>query len=158
MKKIFLILMFLFTGLLAGKITIATNDSDFFEIIFQVEQNYNKYKELFLSKDITQETVIAQIKKESNFDKYTVSYKNAIGLMQILPSTARIYNKNIDIYDLFNINTNIEIGIEHLAWLCKKYTTKKEILQRYFWGNKKQLTENYFRSITDLENKIKKGE
>jgi len=42
MKKIFLILMFLFTGLLAGKITIATNDSDFFEIIFQNEKAWQR--------------------------------------------------------------------------------------------------------------------
>jgi len=158
MKKIILIIIFLIAGLFAGKVVIGTSDCDFLTILFHVQQNYNKYKDLFESKGITQETILAQIKKESNFDKFKLSDKNAVGLMQVLPTTAKIYEKNIDIYDLFDIDKNIKVGTSHLAWLCKHYETKQEILQRYFWGNKKQLTENYFRSITNLENLIKKGE
>ena len=63
------------------------------------------------------------IRQESTFQADAVSHANAIGLMQILPKTARLlakqlkirYNKNT----LFDPNANIELGMLYIANLTK---------------------------------------
>lgn len=62
------------------------------------------------------------VQAESTYRKKEVSHKNAMGLMQILPETARevynkIYKKEININRLFDIDTNIEIGCFYLNYL-----------------------------------------
>lgn len=52
----------------------------------------------------------AIIKVESNFDVCATSPKGAIGLMQILPSTAKLFEPGISIRELYNPVVNIRIG------------------------------------------------
>lgn len=104
---------------------------------------------------ITEQEIIALIKKESEFNPLARSHKNAIGIMQVLLNTARQYKKDITENELFELEKNIEIGIKHLDYLAGQYKDKKEILQRYYWGNKKQLTYYYYWGIIRYANKIK---
>ncbi|MDN5303283.1 MAG: soluble lytic murein transglycosylase [Fusobacteriaceae bacterium] len=93
------------------------------KLIFKV----NYYEEVyFYSKkyNIEDKLVLAIIKVESNFNENAISYKGAVGLMQVMPSTAswitKKYNFNRE-YDLLSPIDNIEIGIMYLSYLNKKF-------------------------------------
>jgi len=79
--------------------------------------------------NISQNLVYAIIKTESNFNQFAVSHAGAIGLMQVVPSSA-----GIDAYKyvkgkkwkptnsyLFNAQNNIELGTAYIDILNKKY-------------------------------------
>lgn len=57
---------------------------------------------------------------ESGFDPTVKSWAGAIGLMQLLPETAKSYGE----FDLTNPEDNIMVGVEYLSWL-DKYWAKK---------------------------------
>ncbi len=68
----------------------------------------------------------AIIKAESNFDNNTVSHKGAIGLMQLMPTTAEEIAQKMgmpveseDI--LYNPEKNIQIGVSYYKNLLTKY-------------------------------------
>jgi len=63
--------------------------------------------------------VAAVIEAESGFDARAVSPMGAIGLMQIMPSTAASYGfKRSEMYDPAK---NVEVGIRHLKMLHERY-------------------------------------
>jgi len=57
--------------------------------------------------------VRAVIKVESNFNPQAVSRKGAVGLMQLMPSTAR----GLSVTDPFDPQQNVEAGVRHLRSL-----------------------------------------
>jgi soluble lytic murein transglycosylase-like protein len=57
--------------------------------------------------------IMAMIKVESNFMPYAISSAGAVGLMQLLPSTARTMN----IEDLYAPKENIEAGVRYFKYL-----------------------------------------
>jgi len=57
------------------------------------------------------------IKVESNYDRYAVSPKGALGLMQLIPSTARRFG----VSDAFNPADNIQGGAKYLRYLLELY-------------------------------------
>lgn len=59
----------------------------------------------------------AIIKVESNYQANARSPKGALGLMQVLPSTAAQYGN----YNLLNPKENITVGTRHFAYLMNKY-------------------------------------
>jgi hypothetical protein len=60
-----------------------------------------------------------------------VSPKGAVGLMQMLPSTA----KDMGVQDIFNPEQNIMGGAKYLAYLLKKYGgDEQKALAAYNWG------------------------
>ena len=65
--------------------------------------------------------VAAIINTESSFDKNKVSSKNAVGLMQVLPSTAAYIAADDVNLDLFDAATNIRIGVKYLTYLINKF-------------------------------------
>ncbi|RME57638.1 MAG: lytic transglycosylase domain-containing protein [Candidatus Dadabacteria bacterium] len=84
--------------------------------------------------------VISIIEAESRFNPYAVSAKGAVGLMQILPSTAEYISKKYSIpwrgrSGLFNPSYNILIGCAYLHYLMKKFNQNlKYTLMAYNWG------------------------
>jgi membrane-bound lytic murein transglycosylase F len=70
-------------------------------------------REMALSYNWDWRLIAAIIMQESNFDRYAESWVGAMGLMQLMPKTAAIYN----IEDLSNPRENIRGGIEYLTWL-----------------------------------------
>lgn len=59
----------------------------------------------------------AIIKVESGYQIDARSPKGALGLMQVLPTTAVQYGK----YNLLNPKDNITVGTQHFAYLMKRY-------------------------------------
>ena len=69
--------------------------------------------------------IFAIIKAESNFDYDVVSNRNAIGLMQLVDSTAKDVALRLKIdYDentLYNPDENIMLGVKYFSLLYEKY-------------------------------------
>ena len=57
--------------------------------------------------------IMAMIKVESNFMPYAISSAGAVGLMQLLPSTAQ----NMNIGNLYAPKENIEAGVRYFKYL-----------------------------------------
>ncbi len=61
------------------------------------------------------------MKQESAFNADAISVSNAIGLMQIIPPTARDLDPGIEIFELFDKDKNVAMGSKYLRQLLKKY-------------------------------------
>jgi Transglycosylase SLT domain len=61
--------------------------------------------------------VRAMIKTESNFNRWAVSNKGALGLMQLIPETGRRYG----VRDFFDPQQNVDGGVHYLKFLLDKF-------------------------------------
>jgi len=61
--------------------------------------------------------VEAVVERESNWRSCAISPKGAVGLMQLMPSTAQY----LRVHDRCNIDQNISGGVRHLAWLVQRF-------------------------------------
>lgn len=69
----------------------------------------------------------AIIRAESQFNPRALSYKDAEGLMQILPNTSDIVNKDlkeVTCNDLFSPEVNLRVGMHYLASLISSFDSK----------------------------------
>ena len=101
--------------------------------------------------------VRAVVKVESNFNPNAVSRKGAMGLMQLMPSTAR----QLKVKNPFDPEQNVDAGVRHLKQLLESYGGDiKLTLAAYNAGSgavarssgvpRFAETQNYVRRITNL--------
>lgn len=87
----------------------------------------NSYEDLIHSASsrhrVDADLIRAVIRVESGFDSSARSHKGAMGLMQLMPETARLYN----VVDLYDPSANIEGGVRHLKLLLGKYRGDLEL-------------------------------
>lgn len=115
--------------------------------------------------------VAAIIYSESGFKNDAKSKKNAIGLMQIMPATAKLFllknNEEFNENVLFDAEKNIEIGCWYLNYLLKKYRDETTVLAcynagegnvlRWMSGNDKlEKTQIGFNETLNYVNKVQK--
>jgi murein DD-endopeptidase MepM/ murein hydrolase activator NlpD/DNA-binding PadR family transcriptional regulator len=76
--------------------------------------------------------VASLIKQESGFDTHALSHAGAMGLMQLMPGTAR----GLGVNNAFDPEQNVAGGTQYLADLIKKYNGNIEhALTAYNWGS-----------------------
>ncbi len=137
---------------LKSKLDLKSQSLNIDEIIETFSNKYN----------IDGDFIKAIIKQESNFNPKATSKKGAMGLMQLMPKTA----KSLGVVDAYNPLENIEGGVKYLKGLLDKYDNNKQLaLAAYNAGSgavKKyggippyKETQNYVNSIMNSYNKIK---
>lgn len=88
---------------------------------------YSEYVEKYSEEnDLDKYLVYALIKTESNFDPEVKSSSNARGLMQLMQETAvemsnNLENESVELYDLYDPETNIKLGTTYLSYLLNLY-------------------------------------
>ncbi|WP_051640657.1 lytic transglycosylase F [Thiomicrorhabdus sp. Milos-T2] len=82
---------------------------------------FEKYAEFF---DFDWYLIASQAYQESGFKQNLVSRANAVGIMQIKPSTAK--SKIVNIPNIQDLETNILAGIKYLAFIRDFYFDKPE--------------------------------
>ncbi len=75
--------------------------------------------------DFSWPMIAAQAYQESRFDQDKVSPAGAIGVMQLLPSTAA--DKAVGIPDITSLEDNIHAGVRYLHWLRETYYSDDSI-------------------------------
>lgn len=89
--------------------------------------------------DMEPELVLAVIRVESGYYNFAVSQVGAMGLMQLLPSTAEelALDRGLDWYGpqtLFDPASNVALGVAYLSWLRERYHDTGVALAAYNWG------------------------
>ncbi len=115
--------------------------------------------------DLSADLLMAIIHAESHFNPQSVSNSGAVGLMQLMPATARRFKVN----DRQNPNQNIRGGAEYLNLLMTlfddnldltlaAYNAGENAVKRY--GNKippYNETQNYVKKVRDLYSKYQQN-
>lgn len=118
MKKIIIIIIIIVSILLLLKLQILPQ---------LYPQKYSEYVEKYAQKyEIDPLLIYSIIKTESNFKVDAKSNSNAIGLMQVMLSTAQEMGKSLEIEqiteeELYKPEINIEIGVRYFKSLLEKY-------------------------------------
>ena len=138
--------------ILAAIILIATINLRNIILKINYPQTYSEYVEKYAQEfEIEKELIYAMIKAESNFKAEAISNKEAIGLMQILESTAKEVAEELELEleitkeEILNPETNIALGSKYLSNLIKKY------------GNIELAIASYNAGIGNIDNWIESG-
>jgi len=89
---------------------------------------YYKYRDIIL--DIAEKygldpaLIHSIIAVESDYNRFSVSHKGAVGLMQLMPGTARDYG----VKDMYDPRENIEGGVRFLKDLDKKFKGREDLV------------------------------
>jgi soluble lytic murein transglycosylase len=83
--------------------------------------------------------VLAVMHVESRYDTFAVSNRDAMGLMQILPSTGEWMARKMGVpwegpQTLFDPIVNVKIGVAYLRELADRYGSIHTALSAYNWG------------------------
>ena len=93
----------------------------------EIEILARKYGRRF---DVAVPLVMAVVKAESNFDPQAVSKKGALGLMQLMPGTAKL----LRVSDPFNPEENIRGGTQYLSMMLERFGEPRHALAAYNAG------------------------
>ena len=140
---------------LKSKLDLKSQTIDIDEIIQTFSDKY----------DIDSDFIKAIIKQESGFNTKATSKKGAMGLMQLMPQTA----KSLGVADAYDPAQNIEGGVKYLKQLLDKYDNNRELaLAAYNAGSgavKKyggvppyKETQNYVKAIMSNYYKTKEAQ
>ena len=91
----------------------------------QLNKKYDKIIKTIATKHGLESSLIHSIiRAESNYNTYSISSKGAVGLMQLMPETAKIYS----VRNPFDPRENIEGGVRYLKDLIKLYDRKTDFV------------------------------
>lgn len=85
---------------------------------FKVPAKYRAKIRMLANKyNVDESLIIAVARAESSFNPFAVSRKGAVGIMQLMPDTARQYG----VTNRYDADQNMNAGVKHLKYLNKKY-------------------------------------
>ncbi|WP_112480539.1 lytic transglycosylase F [Vibrio variabilis] len=87
--------------------------------IDQLEKLVSLFKKYADQYDFDFLMIAAQAFQESRLNQNKVSPKGAVGIMQVLPSTAR--DQNVNIKNINNIDNNVHAGVKYLRFIRDRY-------------------------------------
>lgn len=93
----------------------------------------NTIIEKSIAYDLDPILALSVAKVESNFEGDALSHAGARGVMQIMPATA-LGEFNISADQLYDITTNIEIGVKYLKQLMNTYDQRLDIALSHYNG------------------------
>jgi soluble lytic murein transglycosylase-like protein len=77
--------------------------------------------DIALSEGLRPDVAFPLVRLESGFDPRARSVVGALGLTQVLPSTARLYEPGLTEEQLFDRDTNLRLGFRYLGDLLDRY-------------------------------------
>lgn len=113
-----------------GELEVARLQLDRVDAIMQYSTHYRLPADLAtavydvaLSEGIDPALAFRLVKVESAFNVRALSHVGAVGLTQVLPSTARLYEPGLTMQQLYDRDTNLRIGFRYLRDLLDRYPT-----------------------------------
>ena len=138
-------------------------DTEQFDDSYLIKQSVLKWSNHY---NVDSMMIFSIISVESNYRINVVSSKGAIGIMQIIPTTAKYMS---DMYNipyknkncLYDYDTNIRIGIAYVSYLSDKFDNdRNKILKAYNAGPSKVKTsrKNYYvKRVDKIQKRIEKN-
>lgn len=139
---------------LKSKLDLKAQTTNIDEIIETFSNKYN----------VDSDFIKAIIKQESGFNPKATSKKGAMGLMQLMPKTA----KSLGVEDAYNPMQNIEGGVKYIKSLLNQFDNNQKFalaaynagpnaVKRYGGIPPYKETQNYVNSIMSIYNKVKEA-
>ncbi|MDK2871592.1 MAG: hypothetical protein PWQ16_944 [bacterium] len=133
---------------------------DSFKEDSSIEDVVNRASKLY---KLDPKLVMAVIEAESNFNPKALSPKGAMGLMQLMPDTAR----EMGVRDPFDVEENIMGGVKYLNYLSEKYKGNLELVlaaynagpgavDKYGGIPPYKETQDYVRKVLSIYRKLKR--
>lgn len=144
MEKYFSILI-----LILSIYAFSESEIEYFSSSYQMASIDKHINEYSFKYGLDPDLIRAVIKVESNYNPKAVSPKGAIGLMQLMPSTAKL----MGVKDPYNIEENIYGGCKYLKFLLEEFSGDLKLaLAAYNAGKEKVLQ---YRGIPPYEETVK---
>lgn len=86
-----------------------------------------RIEDIAQAEGIDPEVAFGLVRAESEFNRRAVSPVGAVGLTQLMPSTARYFQAGVSREQLFDRDTNLRIGFRYLATLLEQYDGNLEL-------------------------------
>lgn len=144
-------------------INVANSFSNEWEIQELKELSDYVYQVGVVKYNLSMYEIIILIKCESDFNQYVRSDKGAIGLFQIMPETAKIVCKNLEIEYSYrklkkDVKYNVLVGLTHYRAVKKRYRGYKSSIVSYNCGEIKDWKYywEYIRYIDRNKKKVDK--
>src|SRR5215208_4257759 len=111
-----------------GELTLVRTQFERAQKVMQYSTKYGitaamagKVFDASLREGIDPELAFRLVRLESEFNERAVSKVGAVGLTQLMPSTARLFQKGVTREQLFNGEANLRIGFRYLRTLLEMY-------------------------------------
>ena len=136
-------------------------------IVQEVAKSVYKYCQIYNNVEYSDVLSVISVETGCTFNPYAEGSSKDRGLMQIIPPTEKNLAKNLGLenYDIFDIDTNIQIGVYYLSILKSQYKDLAFIL--YNQGYKEDVTDptlysrhinnekSYLSKVTKYKNRYK---
>jgi soluble lytic murein transglycosylase-like protein len=86
-----------------------------------------RIEDIALAEGIEPNVAFGLVRAESEFNRRAVSPVGAVGLTQLMPSTARYFKRGMNREALMDRDTNLRIGFRYLRTLIEKYNGNLEL-------------------------------
>ena len=117
-----------------GELAMANAQLERWNRIFSFSNRYNigaqlagSIHDIALDEGLEPELAFRLVRLESDFKERAVSSVGAVGLTQLMPATARYFEKGITRERLYDRETNLRIGFRYLRGLIREYDGDLEL-------------------------------